>query len=181
MKMRSCLAAAAALSMLAADPAAAKALSVTAVVDWNQPEATVAAVAERLCGVLDGQAGQVIDLDLTIIARVSSESAESAPDYNVSVLTSASPGSAPLRCENSWERLTVEGAFRVGFNPAYNHLLLQILHTGPLVAPQITVACESRGSDSQPAFHVRGRYVVSTISVPTAVDIQLRPVLGPPE
>jgi hypothetical protein len=171
--------AAIALAVLPAATASAQAARVKSVIDWNQPEESVAKAAETLSGALSGRDGKVIDLDLTVISREIPEGQEGTPDYNVTATTGQE--SAAVTCESTWERLETQSAFGITFNPAYNHLLLQILHAGPLATPLVTVACEYRGGSAQPVFHVRGRYVVSTISVPTAVEVQLRPVLGSPK
>jgi len=164
-----------ALLMLAlvATPAAARP-AIVANIDLSGPQQVVADQAAALADALSAADGKIIDLNLTVTPTVDGDVAE----YGVTV--QSGKDRAPLRCDSSWERLETPTAFAVGFNGAYNHLLLEILNADPRMAPMLTVACEYRGGSPTPVFHLRGRYVVSVIAIPTAWDIQLRPVTGPP-
>lgn len=160
---------------LPAGPAMAQPVGVKATLDLSGSPEAVTRQAEALADQLTDAEGKIIDFDLTVVPAVVAD----APDYDVRVWGDSQEPTS-LRCENGWERLDRPTAFGIGFNGAYNHLLLKVLHAEPLAAPRITAACEYAGGSEHPVFHIRGAYVVSVISVPTANDIELRPVLGAP-
>ena len=137
---------------------------VTATVDYSDASAVDAAVeafAEELMS-----AGSAVDLELMIIPGDA--------DWGVSHRREGGAESEPLNCVEG-ERLESH-SFQIRF-PTYNHLLLEILHAPPLIAPFSTAACVYRSDDpGRPAFKISGYYAVSSLEIPTAVDIQLRPV-----
>ena len=148
------------------DGAGAKGLKrVSAVIDFSSA-ATIAKQVEDLGSGLDG--ASLVALDLTIIP-----SGEEQPDYRVSE-TPAGGEARPLACD-SGQRLDSR-AFSFTFSPDYNHLLLEILHGPPSEVPYSTAACAMRGGSPVPAFTIKGYYAVSAVSIPTASDVQLRPV-----
>ena len=158
-----------------AAPVATSAGPVKATFDLNGPEEAVVDSATALSDALSARDGRIVDLDLVIKPLQPAEGEGGETSYGVT-LGSGEAGK-PLTCED-W-RIDAPTAFNIHFT-GYNHLLLEILHAGSIEAPQVTASCEPHGSDGRTDFHVRGRYVVSVIPVPTAVNVQLRPVLGPP-
>jgi hypothetical protein len=155
-----------------AAPLEAATKTVTAQIDFSKAEEIYDQVA-ALAGALEGPE-QMIYLDLTIKPGGTSET----PDYRVSRTLTKNGKSVAVRCGSDWQRFgNATSAFSFAFNPDYNHLLLEVLHSGPGQAPFTTVACEFKGeSADKPVFTIRGYYAKSSLSVPTAVDIQLRPV-----
>jgi hypothetical protein len=138
---------------------------VNAVVDFSKAD-TIADQVQDLASGLDG--ASLVHLDLTIVPA-----GEEAADYRVTE-TPPSGATRPLACE-SGQRLESR-SFGFVFNPDYNHLLLDILHGPPAAAPYSTAACAVRGGSAVPVFTIRGYYSVSAVSIPTASDLQLRPV-----
>jgi|GEM_PF-3941209 len=138
---------------------------VSAVIDLSSA-ATIAEQVQGLASSLEGSS--LVDLDLTIVP-----SGDEEVDYRISE-TPPSGEARPLKCE-SGERLESR-SFSFSFNPDFNHLLLEILHGSPATAPYSTAACAVRGGSAVPAFTIRGYYAVSAVSIPTANDVQLRPV-----
>jgi hypothetical protein len=155
-----------------AAPLEAATKTVTAKIDFSKAEEIHDQVA-ALASALDGPE-PLIYLDLTIMPGGTSE----APDYRVSRTLTKNGKSVAVRCNSAWQRFgSGTSSFSFAFNPDYNHLLLEVLHSGPSQAPFTTVACEYKGeSADNPAITMRGYYAKSSLSVPTAVDIQLRPV-----
>jgi hypothetical protein len=147
---------------------------VQATIDFSKP-ATIAEQAEALASKLEGGP---IYLDLTIIPEQGEPEGESEGEVNYRVTETPQTGeSRPLSC--SFGDRFDSKAFGISFNPDYNHLLLEIRH-GPAEAfPYATAACVQGQGSSAPYFNIRGYYVVSRIGIPTANDVQLRPV-GPP-
>ena len=145
--------------------AAASVPHVTAQIDFSN-SATIAEQVQELASRLGS--GEIIHLELTIIPE-----GEDTPNYRVSE-TLSSGATRPLECD-AGTRID-SAAFGFAFNPDYNHLLLEILHGPPNVVPFATAACIMRGSSPAPQFVVRGYYAVSAIDIPTATDVQLRPV-----
>jgi hypothetical protein len=138
---------------------------ISAQIDFSS-NATIADQVQELASRIGS--GEVIYLDLTIIPE-----GEDSPNYRVNE-TPQSGAARPLQCD-SGTRLDSR-SFSFAFNPDYNHLLLEVLHGPPNVAPYSTAACVNRGGSPVPVFVVRGYYAVSAIDIPTATDVQLRPV-----
>ena len=147
--------------------------TVKATIDFSTP-APIPAQVQQLAGALGGNEATTIYLELTIIPG----GTDSAPDYRVTRTIAANGKSAKVRCDDGWQRFSsATSSFSFEFNPDYNHLLLQILHAGPAQAPFTTAACEYRGASVDiPVFTIKGYYAKSAIGIPTADDIELRPV-----
>ncbi|MFO0994034.1 MAG: hypothetical protein U1E67_19125 [Hyphomicrobiales bacterium] len=146
--------------------------TIKATIDFSKP-AQISDQVQELAGALGGEE-TTIYLDLTVIPG----GADSAPDYRVTRTIAASGKSAKVKCDDGWQRFSgATSSFSFEFNPDYNHLLLQILHSGPAQAPFTTAACEYRGASGDiPVFTIQGYYAKSAIGIPTADDIELRPV-----
>lgn len=146
--------------------------TVKATVDFSTP-AQISDQVQELAGALGGEE-PTIYLDLTIIPG----GTDSAPDYRVTRTIATNGKSAKVKCDDGWQRFSgATSSFSFEFNPDYNHLLLQILHSGQGQAPFTTAACEYRGASGDiPVFTIKGYYAKSAISIPTANDIELRPV-----
>ena len=146
--------------------------TVKATIDFSTP----AQISDQVAGLAQALGGEeaTIYLDLTIIPG----GTDSAPDYRVTRTVAANGKSAKVKCDDGWQRFSgATSSFSFEFNPDYNHLLLQILHSGPAQAPFTTAACEYRGANSEtPVFTIKGYYAKSSIGIPTADDIELRPV-----
>ena len=158
----------------AATSVADGAARVQATLDFSKP-ATIAEQAEALAAKLEGGP---IYLDLTIIPEQGEGEGESEGEVNYRVTETPQSGeSRPLSCTFG-DRFDSK-AFAVSFNPEYNHLLLEIRHGPPEAYPYATAACIQGGGGSAPYFNIRGYYAVSRIGIPTANDVQLRPVAPP--
>ena len=138
--------------------------AVTATIDFSAPDGLSKQI-EDLSAALAG--ARSVDLDLTIIPAEGQP-----PNYRVRE-TPQSGAAGPLRCD-AGDRLDSR-SFAFEFNPDYNHLLLEILHGPAAAVPYATAACSGGGANA-PAFVVRGHYAVSAVEIPTAHDIQLRPI-----
>jgi hypothetical protein len=117
---------------------------------------------------------QVITLNLAIIP----EMVDDKPDYHVKRTAVKSRVRKPVKCDNGWERFgPATAVFDFEFGTVNPHLLLSVRHASPLQAPFHTVACEyiPAGPDA-PQLVFKGTFAKSIISVPTAFDIELRPV-----
>jgi hypothetical protein len=158
--------------MLSVAPLHAAIKTVTAKIDFSAPTQIQDQVAQLAQG-LSGEESTIY-LDLTIIPG----GTESAPNYRVTRTIATNGKSAKVKCDDGWQRFSgATSSFSFEFNPDYNHLLLQILHSGPEHAPFTTAACEYRGVSADiPIFTIRGYYAKSAIGIPTADDIELRPV-----
>jgi hypothetical protein len=159
-------------AIVAPAPLEAATKTVTATIDFSKTEEIFDQVA-ALATALDGPE-TTIHLDLTIKPGGTSE----APDYRVSRTLTKNGKSVGVKCGSEWKRFGgATSSFSFAFNPDYNHLLLEVLHSGPDQAPFTTVACEHNGDNPEtPIFTIRGYYAKSSLSIPTAVDMQLRPV-----
>ncbi len=149
----------------AADDSARSVRRVSAQIDFSN-SATIADQVQDLASKVTG--AELVHLDLTIVPE-----GEDSPNYRISETPQSGPV-RPLQCD-SGDRLASR-AFAFQFNPDYNHLLLEILHGPPDVAPFSTAACAYRGGGTVPVFVLRGYYAVSAVDIPTATDVQLRPV-----
>lgn len=163
--MRTALAALA-LLLPATPAAAAEPVPLEITVDLST-DRTAHETGEALMDALSEAGGKVIDLDLTIRPRGS--------DFGLTQWLSPRE-SRPVDCANGFGRIEDGEAFSFA-NPGYNHLLLRIFHAPPSVAPRVTASCTyAPSSPSQVVFTLSGRYYVSALGIPTAWDIQLRPV-----
>lgn len=113
----------------------------------------------------------VVYLNLTILPA----DHESA-DYRVTGIDKTGKASK-IACDG-FERIKPEyGSYNFVFNPDYNHLLLSIIGEPSAKFPFMTVACEYNGA--QPSIwqmRFSGYFAVSTIGIPAAEDVELRPV-----
>lgn len=115
--------------------------------------------------------GPVVRLDVTVRARGSGAKA----DYGV--VRERAGKAVPVRCATGPGRFPAErSSFRFEFGADYTHLLLTVEHGDATSAPFSTVACEYDPGSTQEVFFIRGYFAVSTISVPEATDVLLRPV-----
>lgn len=140
---------------------------VTAVIDYTQPD--VAGQIQRFASRLGGQ-GALVHLDLRIVP---------AEDGNYRVGEQGADGSTrPLSCEGGDRRSG--SAYSFEFNPDYNHLLLTVRHGDWTRAPFSTAACVTNSTTGNTDFVISGYYWTSVLPIPTAVDVELRPLAALP-
>ena len=142
---------------------------VTAVIDYTQPD--VPGQIQRFASRLGGQ-GAIVHLDLRIVPAD-----ESPPNYRVNE-QGADGSTRPLSCEGGDRRSG--SAYSFEFNPDYNHLLLTIRHGDWTRAPFSTAACVTNGTTGNTDFVISGYYWTSVLPIPTAVDVELRPLAALP-
>lgn len=164
--MRTALAAVLALLLTAAPALAADPAKLELTVDLST-DRTAHETGEALMDALSEAAGKVIDLDLTIRPRGS--------DFGLTQWLPEGKSKA-VDCADGFGRIEDGEAFSFA-NPGYNHLLLRIFHGAPTTTPRVTASCTyAPSSPGQVIFTLSGRYYVSALGIPTAWDIQLRPV-----
>jgi len=91
--------------------------------------------------------------------------------------TDQSGANKAIACDG-FARLNTDYAFyNFAFNPDYNHLLLTLKADPEASHPFMTIACEYNSeAPGQWQLRFNGYFAVSIISIPTADDIELRPV-----
>jgi hypothetical protein len=140
---------------------------VVATIDYTDSGSVDEAVQTFASDLIAG--GALVELDLTIIPP---------DDGSGHSIVSHTPGEGdqPEPVDyTDWRRLD-SSSFGFSF-PNYHHLLLEILHGPPGVAPYSTAACVYNSNQpSHGAFVIRGFYAASVVDIPTANDVQLRPV-----
>jgi hypothetical protein len=149
--------------------------TVTAVIDMSKSDSAVEAII-KLSNDLEA-ADKTLYLDLTLRPSVEGEKYL----FPVDRVLSRDGTSKAVKCDDGWERFGAGSRqFVFHFNDVYNHLLFSIWHAGEFQAPYSTIACEYNADAPGTAkFVVRGYFAKSALSVPTAVDIELRPVSPP--
>lgn len=155
----------------AASPAAAQTAApiIRAEIDFTDRNNFVD-IIQSLGGALSN--GGAVYLDLTIRPSVE----KGKPNYRV-YRQRGNGRARAVSCADGYARFTTTGErFTFAFNPDYNHLLLEIGHVQLAQAPFNTVGCDYRANDEYASFFIRGYFAVSVISIPTANDIQLRPI-----
>lgn len=154
------------------DTAAAQDREVKGVVDFSK-EGEAQKQAENLRGILSGP-DKVVYLDLTILP----ETHDDKPDYRVTRTMAKTGAVQDVKCGDGWQRFSGEpSVFSFNFSGVDNHLLLSIDHADAMAAPYSTIACEYMAEAvDRPVFVVRGYFAKSLLSIPTAVDVELRPV-----
>lgn len=146
--------------------------TITSVIDMSNNESAVDEII-KLSNALDA-ADKSLYLDLTIKPVVDGENAGLPIDRIL-----ASNGTRrTVKCDNGSERFSgASRRFDFNFGGVYNHLLLSILHAGPLQAPFSTIACEyNSDTPAVGRFVVRGYFAKSSLSVPTTMEFELRPI-----
>jgi len=82
-----------------------------------------------------------------------------------------------VACDGFARLKTSYASYDFAFNPGYNHLLLTLKGDPVASHPFMTVACEYNSAvPGQWQLRFSGYFAVSKISIPTADDIELRPV-----
>jgi hypothetical protein len=139
-------------------------------IDFSNPE-LAQSQAEALQGALTSDAASIA-LELTIKPEIDGGKS----DYHVVRHLAKNGAQVNVKCDTGWERFgPATSSFDIVFGTVNTHLILTVLHAGPLQAPFHTVACEYDG-DETADFVIRGTFAKSIISIPTADDVELRPV-----
>jgi len=141
---------------------------VEAVIDYSRPD-----VGDQIghFAAMLGPHGSIVHLELRIVPS-DSEGA----NYRVNELDGEA--STPLNCEGPARR-DGEG-YSFEFNPDFNHLILTIRHGNWIRAPFSTVACITNSRTGGTDFVISGYYWTSSLHIPTAVDVELRPLTALP-
>jgi hypothetical protein len=153
-------------------PAQAEDKVVHAVIDMSKPESAVEEIS-KLANDLS-TTDRTVYLDLAIKPAIKGEKSVFPVEREL-----ASDGSSRrVNCESDWQRFSgASRKFVFDFNDVYHHFLFSVWHAGPLQAPFSTIACEYDSEAPGVAkFVVRGYFAKSSLSIPTAIEIELRPV-----
>jgi hypothetical protein len=161
-----------ALAICSVSPVAGAEAVQSFIIDFSKPDAAKQQ-AEALQAALS-QPAETITLKLVIIP----EMIDDKPNYNVKRIPAKSTLRKAVRCDSGWERFgSATSAFDIEFGVINPHLLLTIRHASAAQAPFHTAACEYIPAGPDAAQLVfKGTYAKSEIAVPTAMDMELRPV-----
>jgi hypothetical protein len=147
---------------------------VTVTIDFSKPE-DARKQAEVLTTALSGP-DNTVKLDLKLVP----EMVDDRPNYNVRrvPLRGGARNAKAVKCDDGWARFgSATASFSIEFGTIYPHLVLTILHGTPQQAPFQTAACEyAIDGPDVPVIVFRGVYAKSVIAIPTAIDVELRPI-----
>lgn len=155
--------------LLAAPAAATEIPVISQTIDFSD-SGTLTAQIESLNGALPDD-GKMVFLTLLI----SPDTSSGDPDYRVNG-TSLTGQSEPVTCDEFGRLKKLFTRYDFSFNPDYNHLLLALEVDPGAVHPFMTIACQYNGTAAEPQLRFSGYFAVSTVAVPTAADVELRPV-----
>lgn len=143
---------------------------IEAVIDTSDPHETVALAAEKFAQALERNDGKIIELDLSITSR----NIEAVADY----AATTRGGEREVQCSQAHGQRfgDEEKAFQIQFS-AYNHLLLEIVHRTGAGFPFNHAYCEYDAAHPEsPVLRIKGHFVPSVVSIPTAYDVKLVPI-----
>jgi hypothetical protein len=153
----------------------ARADDVSVTIDFSKPE-DARKQAEVLMTALSGP-DNTVKLDLKLVP----EMIDDRPNYNVRrvPLRGGARNAKAVKCDDGWTRFgSATSSFIVEMGTIYPHLVLTILHGTPQQAPFQTAACEyAIDGPDVPVLVFRGIYAKSVINIPTAIDVELRPIV----
>jgi hypothetical protein len=143
-------------------------------IDFSKPD-DARKQSEILMGALSNADKKVV-IDLKLVP----EMIDDRPDYHAKRIPvrGGERKAKAVKCDDGWTRFGPSTAsFKIDLGTVYPHLLLSILHSSPQQAPFHTAACEyAIDGPDVPVLVFRGVYAKSVINVPTAIDVELRPV-----
>jgi hypothetical protein len=152
--------------------ALAKDVSLT--IDFSKPEDARKQAEVLMTALSSGDSTLVLNLKLV------PEMIDDRPNYNVKrvPVRGGSRKAKAVKCDEGWTRFgPATQSFAIEFGTIYPHLVLNISHASSQQAPFHTAACEyAIDGPDVPVLVFKGIYAKSVINIPTAIDVELRPI-----